>query len=132
MFFQSLTGSGWYQECLKQWQKTLISLKTFGYAGDGCALKYCMSTKSIENERTSFSDPFKIQTIELFKLIKSLDLPSKDILNVMEFIKMPKPLVSLDFCYAGECDEISIEECFSTCSLTTSYDSATISVPKRC
>jgi hypothetical protein len=30
----------------------------------------------------------------------------------MELVKMKKPLTSLDFCYSGECENISVQEIF--------------------
>jgi hypothetical protein len=30
-------------------------------------------------------------------------------LQVMELVKMKKPLASLDFCYSGECENISVQ-----------------------
>ena len=32
--------------------------------------------------------------------------------QVMELVKMKKPLTSLDFCYSGECENISVQETF--------------------
>jgi hypothetical protein len=32
--------------------------------------------------------------------------------QVMELVKMKKPLTSLDFCYSGECENISVQESF--------------------
>ena len=80
---------------------------------------------SMENNRSNFSDPFMIQPIALYKLILSLESNSKDLLHVMELVKMPKPLVSLDFTYAGESENITVQECISVCSMIASYDSGT-------
>ena len=80
---------------------------------------------SMENDRSNFSDPFKIQPVALYKLILSLESPAKDLLHVMELVKMPKPIVSLDFCYTGESENITVQECISVCSMIAAYDSGT-------
>ena len=80
---------------------------------------------SIDNGRSNFSDPFKIQPLAVYKLILSLESPTKDLLHVMELVKMPKPLVSLDFCYTGEKENITVQECISVCSMIAAYDSGT-------
>ena len=80
---------------------------------------------SLENNRSAFSDPFKIQPMALYKLILSLETPSKDLLHVMELVKMQKPIVSLDFCYTGETENITVQECISVCSMIAAYDSGT-------
>ena len=38
---------------------------------------------------------------------------------------MRKPIVSLDFCYTGESENITVQECISVCSMIAAYDSGT-------
>ena len=49
----------------------------------------------LENTTSSFSDPFKIQPSALYRLVRSLERPTPDVINVLELVKMKKPLVSL-------------------------------------
>ena len=38
---------------------------------------------------------------------------------------MTKPIVSLDFCYTGESEAITVQECISVCAMIAAYDSGT-------
>ena len=46
-------------------------------------------------------------------------------LHIMELVRMKKPLTALDFCYQGEPDNITMQECISLCVLVVAYDSGT-------
>ena len=49
----------------------------------------------LESTASSFNDPFKIQSSALYRLVRSLERPTPDVINVLELVKMKKPLVSL-------------------------------------
>ena len=38
---------------------------------------------------------------------------------------MKKPMLSLDFCYSGETEIITVQECISICAMVGSYNSGT-------
>ena len=59
----------------------------------------------------------QIQPKYFYKLLCSLSENRKDILHVMELVRMKKPLVALDFCYQGDPENISVLECMSLCVL---------------
>lgn len=80
---------------------------------------------SLETHRSVFTDPFKIQPSALYRLVRSLERSSPDLLSVLELVKMRKPLVSLDFCYAGDRECISLQDCISVCGMVAAYDSGT-------
>ena len=71
----------------------------------------------LENSVSSFNDPFKIQPTALYKLILSLEENTADVINVLELVKMKKPLACLDFCYTGEQEQISVQDCVSICAM---------------
>ena len=77
----------------------------------------------LENSVSSFNDPFKIQPTALYKLILSLEENTADVINGLELVKMKKPLASLDFCYTGEQEHISVQDCVSICAMVAAYDS---------
>ena len=77
----------------------------------------------LENSVSTFHDPFKIQPTALYKLILSLEVNTPDVINVLELVKMRKPLVSLDFCYTGDQEHISVQDCVSVCAMVAAYDS---------
>ena len=79
----------------------------------------------LENSDSSFTDPFKIQPLALYKLVLSLEHNTPDVINVLELVKMKKPLVSLDFCYTGEGEHISVQDCVGICAMVAAYDSGT-------
>ncbi|XP_023345789.1 protein unc-80 homolog [Eurytemora carolleeae] len=76
-------------------------------------------------ESKDLSDPFKVHPRGLYQLVQSLERPANDILQVMELVKMKKPLSSLDFCYNGEGESINVQECISICGMVAAYDSGT-------
>ena len=45
----------------------------------------------------------QIQPKYLYKLLCSLSEKRRDLLHIMELVKMKKPLTALDFCYQGKC-----------------------------
>ena len=45
----------------------------------------------------------QIQPKYLYKLLCSLSEKRRDLLHIMELVKMKKPLTALDFCYQGRC-----------------------------
>ena len=59
------------------------------------------------------------------KLLCTLNEGHKDLLHIMELVRMKKPLTALDFCYQGEPENITILECISLCVLVVAYDSGT-------
>jgi hypothetical protein len=81
--------------------------------------------RATEHARTC-SDPFRIQPGGLYQLLLSLSRPSRDLLHVMELVKMKRPISSLDFCYSGEAETVSVQECISICAMVTAYDNGTV------
>ena len=79
----------------------------------------------LENSVSTYNDPFKIQPAALYKLVLSLEQNTPDIINVLELVKMKKPLVSLDFCYTEEGEQISVQDCVAICAMVAAYDSGT-------
>ena len=77
----------------------------------------------LENSSSSFHDPFKIPPAALYKLILSLEENTSDVINVLELVKMKKPLGSLDFCYTGDQEHITVQDCVSVCAMVAAYDS---------
>ena len=77
----------------------------------------------LENSTSSFHDPFKIPPTALYKLILSLEQNTTDVINVLELVKMKKPLASLDFCYTGDQEHITVQDCVSVCAMVAAYDS---------
>ncbi len=61
----------------------------------------------------------------LYQLLLSLETRPKDLLHVLELVTIKKPVSSLDFCYAGESDTITVQECISICSMVAAYDAGT-------
>ena len=78
-----------------------------------------------DDDDSLFGDAFKIQPKYLYKLLCSLSESQKDLLHIMELVRIKKPLTALDFCYQGEPETISILECISLCVLVVAYDSGT-------
>ena len=78
-----------------------------------------------DDEDSLYGDAFKIQPKYLYKLLCTLSEGHKDLLHIMELVRMKKPLTALDFCYQGEPETISILECISLCVLVVAYDSGT-------
>ena len=72
------------------------------------------------------TDPFRIQPGALYQLLLSLQRQPRDLLHVMELVKMKRPISSLDFCYSGEAETISVQECISICAMVGAYDSGSI------
>uniref|UniRef100_A0A0K2T575 Uncharacterized protein n=1 Tax=Lepeophtheirus salmonis TaxID=72036 RepID=A0A0K2T575_LEPSM len=77
------------------------------------------------DDDTAYGDAFKIQPKCLYKLLSSLSYRTADNLNIMELVRLKKPLTALDFCYSGEPENISVIECISLCVLVVAYDSST-------
>ena len=49
----------------------------------------------LENSVSYYNDPFKIQASALYKLVLSLERHTPDVINLLELVKMKKPLASL-------------------------------------
>ena len=49
----------------------------------------------LENSNSTYNDPFKIPPSALYRLVLSLERHTPDVINVLELVKMKKPLVSL-------------------------------------
>ena len=79
----------------------------------------------LENSLSTYNDPFKIPPAALYRLVLSLERHTPDVINMLELVKMKKPLVSLDFCYTGEAEMISVHECIAVCAMVAAYDSGT-------
>ena len=78
-----------------------------------------------DDEDAMYGDAFKVQPKYFYKLLCSLSENHRDLLHIMELVRMKKPLTALDFCYQGEPETISMLECISLCVLVVTYDSGT-------
>ncbi len=101
----------------------------------------------LDKDDDSYGDAFKVQPKYLYKLLLSMNNNQRDLLHIMELVKMKKPLTALDFCYQGDPESISVSpihviyvtvslktltlilfqvlECISLCVLVVAYDSST-------
>ena len=79
-----------------------------------------------DDEESLYGDAFKVQPKYLYKLLCTLgESNHKDLLHIMELVRMKKPLKALDFCYQEEPENITILECISLAVLVVAYDSGT-------
>ena len=76
---------------------------------------------SLDTGHGGFSDPFRIQPAGLYQLLLSLQRPSRDLLHMMELVKMVRPISSLDFCYTGETETITVQASLPLLTLSCNH-----------